>query len=55
MPQIWGLAQTAEYMTTKNATEGHLIIFDRSAKPWDEKIYQETKHVGSQIVNVWGL
>ena len=38
-----GLEQTAEYMRTKNATEGHLIIFDRSKKSWDKKKYQKTK------------
>jgi hypothetical protein len=50
-----GLEQTAEYMKTKGATEGHLIIFDRSDKSWDSKIYQETKKVGTLTINVWGL
>ena len=41
-----GLVQTAEYMMTKGATEGHLIIFDRSTKKsWDKKIFQKTKKV----------
>jgi hypothetical protein len=51
-----GLEQTAEYMMTKGATEGHLIIFDRSTKKsWDKKIYQERRSVGSLTVHVWGL
>lgn len=62
-----GLEQTAEYMRTKNATEGHLIIFDRSEKPWDKKIYQKTKtidkpemtgnegKIDSLLIHIWGL
>ena len=51
-----GLRQTAEYMITKNATEGHLIIFDSSKrKPWDKKIFQETKKVNSLIIHIWGM
>lgn len=50
-----GLHQTAEYMRTKGADEGHLIIFDRSDKPWDEKIYQKSETVGKESISVWGL
>src|SRR5260221_6309158 len=48
-----GLEQTAEYMMTKGATEGHLIIFDRSKrKSWDKKIFHKTKKVDSLTINV---
>ncbi len=50
-----GLEQTAEYMKTKAATEGHLIIFDNSKKSWNEKIYHKTEKVDSLTIDVWGL
>ena len=51
-----GLQQTADYMMTKGATEGHLIIFDRSKrKSWDKKIFQKTEKIGSLSINVWGM
>jgi hypothetical protein len=50
-----GLEQTATYMDTSNATEGHLVIFDRREKPWDEKIYSRQEHVGNKVINVWGM
>ncbi len=52
-----GLEQTAGYMDTCGATEGHLIIFDRrKGKGWDERICvkQETAPDGKAIT-VWGL
>lgn len=51
-----GLEQTAEYMKTKSASEGHLIIFDRSTKTsWDKKLYHKTKKISSLTINVWGF
>jgi hypothetical protein len=51
-----GLSQTAEYMDTNNATEGHLVIFDRkSDKSWEEKIYQQEEEVDGKTVCVWGM
>lgn len=51
-----GLSQTVGYMDTCNATEGHLVIFDRSAaKSWDEKIYQKVEIFAGRTINVWGL
>ncbi|KKS68372.1 MAG: hypothetical protein UV38_C0002G0241 [candidate division TM6 bacterium GW2011_GWE2_42_60] len=50
-----GLEQTAKYMDTSNATEGHLVIFDRQAKSWDEKIYNRQETVGNKIITVWGM
>ncbi len=51
-----GLVQTHAYTDIANATESHLIIFDRSPdKDWDEKVYQEShRHEGRTIV-VWGM
>jgi hypothetical protein len=51
-----GLGQTAAYMKNKGATEGHLIIFDRSKeKSWDQKIFQRTEKVDDLTIQVWGM
>jgi hypothetical protein len=51
-----GLEQTAQYMDINNATEGHLIVFDRSlVKSWDEKIFRQEHKVGKDTVTVWGM
>ena len=51
-----GLAQTAEYMDTCNATEGHLVIFNRSkSKSWDEKIYHRQETFTGKVINIWGM
>jgi hypothetical protein len=51
-----GLEQTAKYMDTSNATEGHLVIFDRrSEKDWEEKIYQKDENVNGTTIHVWGM
>ncbi|MEM7589383.1 MAG: AAA-like domain-containing protein [Myxococcota bacterium] len=52
-----GLQQTAQYMDSCAATEGHLLLFDRRAgKSWDERIWvkHETSSDGTPIT-VWGL
>lgn len=53
-----GLKQTAEYMDTMDATEGHLVIFDTDKgkiKTWEEKIYRRDEAVGTKIIHVWGM
>lgn len=51
-----GLQQTANYMDTNNATEGHLVIFDRdSEKKWSEKIYSRSEKCGEHGILVWGM
>ncbi len=51
-----GLIQTAEYMDINNATEGHLVVFDRERnKSWDEKIFVQQHEVGKDIITVWGM
>jgi type II secretory pathway predicted ATPase ExeA len=51
---IEGLEQTAEYMDTANATEGHLVMFDPRKKSWDEKIYREQRQEANKTIEVWG-
>ncbi len=56
LPQ--GLEQTASYMDTMDATEGHLVIFDpdkSKTKTWEEKIYQRDEVVGNKTIHVWGM
>jgi hypothetical protein len=53
---VEGLEQTAQYMDIANATEGHLVIFDRDVeKSWDQKIYHQIEQVGNKKITVWGL
>jgi len=52
---IEGLEQTARYMDTSHATEGHLIIFDEQKKSWDEKIYNRQETVGNKSITIWGM
>ena len=50
-----GLPQTAGYMDRCAATEGHLVIFDRSAKPWKEKVYRRIEEFDGTPIQVWGM
>lgn len=50
------LEQTAEYMDINNATEGHIVIFDRNSnKSWDEKIYNKMEVYNGKTIDVWGM
>ncbi len=49
------IVQTAEYMDICNATEGHVIIFDRSTKSWDEKIYRRQETYDGKSITFWGM
>jgi hypothetical protein len=49
-----GLEQTWQYLDRVGESAGHLVIFDRGARPWAEKIYRhEETHRGRRIT-VWG-
>jgi hypothetical protein len=51
-----GLMQTAGYMDISNATEGHLVIFDRRpGRSWSEKVYHQSKTFGNKTIMVWGV
>ena len=50
-----GLEQTAGYMDRCGADAGHLVIFDRSAKPWKEKIFHRSEEYDGTLVEVWGM
>lgn len=49
-----GLAQTASYMDTCGATEGHLVIFDKDpSKSWEEKISHYDEQFNGKAITVW--
>lgn len=47
--------QTWRYMDQSNAQEGHLIIFDRSARPWSKKIFKQSVRYQGVVITVWGM
>ncbi|MDG4549085.1 MAG: ATP-binding protein [Candidatus Contendobacter sp.] len=49
-----GLEQTWQYLDRVGEGSGHLVVFDRGDRSWDEKIYRrEETYQGRRIV-VWG-
>ena len=50
-----GLEQTAAYMDRCAAQEGHLVIFDRRAGKWEDKVFHRTERVGKGDMHVWGM
>lgn len=50
-----GLKQTADYMDSSGADEGHLVLFDRDPKKsWQDKIFHLKEVVDGKIIQVWG-
>ncbi len=50
-----GLEQTWNYMDKCASKDGHLVIFDRSKKPWEEKIFKQEEIYRGQKITVWGM
>ena len=50
-----GLPQTAGYMDRCAADAGHLVLFDRSTKPWSEKVFRRTEEFDGKRIEVWGM
>ena len=51
-----GLEQTRAYMDRCAATEGHLVVFDRTAgKLWDDRIFRREESIRDTKVTVWGM
>ena len=51
-----GLEQTWQYMDRCAASEGHLVVFDRTPnKPWEEKLFQRRETVHGHFIAVWGM
>ena len=50
-----GLEQTAAYMDRCAADAGHLVVFDRSDRAWDDKVFHRRESVAGVDVHVWGM
>ena len=50
-----GLPQMAGYMDRCGAGAGHLVIFDRDEKPWEEKVFRRTEEFDGKRIEVWGM
>jgi hypothetical protein len=50
-----GLEQTAAYMDGCDAMTGHLVLFDRSDRLWEEKIFRRDEQAGDRTISVWGM
>ena len=50
-----GLQQTVDYLDRSGAEAGHLVIFDRSAKPWADKLFQRQETQQGWTICVWGM
>ena len=51
-----GPEQTRAYMDRCAASEGHLVIFDRTeGKPWNDKILCRTETAAGAPITVWGM
>jgi len=50
-----GLKQTWEYMDKCGTKDGHLVIFDRTEKSWEEKIFRKTEIFNGSEIMVWGM
>ncbi|MCA1597211.1 MAG: PD-(D/E)XK nuclease domain-containing protein [Chloroflexi bacterium] len=51
-----GLEQIASYMDRQQMSEGHLILFDRTAgKAWEEKIIRREEKRAGKLITVWGM
>ncbi len=49
-----GLEQTWQYLDRVGEGAGHLVIFDRSDRPWEEKIYRREETWRGRRIAVWG-
>ena len=50
-----GLEQTKKYMDRCKADEGHLLLFDKSNKTWDQKIFRRKASIEDTEIAIWGL
>lgn len=50
-----GLAQTWAYMDRSAAEAGHLVIFDRTQRAWEDKIFHCQHTYQDTVIDVWGM
>lgn len=49
------LPQVTNYMDHCGADEGHLILFERSERKWEEKIFRDQIQFQGVTIGVWGM
>lgn len=49
------LPQLDRYMDTCASSEGHLVLFDQTNKPWEKKIFQKTTNYKNKNIHIWGM
>ena len=50
-----GLEQTAAYMDTSGADDGHPVVFDmREGRSWEERVFREDRAWEGKRITVWG-
>ncbi len=50
-----GVSQTADYVDRCGAESGHLVVFDRGAGAWSEKVFHRRVAVNGGEIDVWGM
>jgi len=50
-----GLKQTWKYMDKCDNAEGYLLIFERTEKPWEEKIFKRTGRFNNTDIPIYGM
>ncbi|MBM3740907.1 MAG: ATP-binding protein [Acidobacteria bacterium] len=50
-----GAAQAAGYMQRAGTSEGHLVVFDRGERSWDQKIFRQRREQDGYAIEVWGM
>ena len=50
-----GLEQIAGSMDTSAAQEGHLVIFDRDKKLWQDRVFHRSEVVHGKLIESWGM
>ena len=50
-----GLEQIAGSMDTSAAQEGHLVIFDRDKKLWQDRVFHRSEVVHGKLIEGWGM
>ena len=50
-----GLEQTAGYTGNYAADSCHLVIFDRSERPWWGKVFGRMETVSGTLIEAWGM
>ena len=51
-----GIEQLSAYLDRMGLRDGSLVLFDRSSRPWEEKLYQsQAQGPGGQEIYVYGM